>query len=164
MHCTCTCTCIYYVNIIDIIITVLFDVLINFFSEEKVPVELLQTGDLIKVVPVEKIPVDGVVIEGSSLVNESLITGESMPVAKKIDDPVIGGTINHNGALIIEATHVDRETVLSQIVTLIEDVQTSKVNHTYMIVSIMPSVRKGPHFQTSHTMHTSSFLFLSCAL
>lgn len=80
------------------------------------------------VVPGEKIPVDGVVVEGTSLVDEALITGESMPVSKTVDDPVIGGTINHNGALIIETTHVEGETVLSQIVTLIEDVQTSKVS------------------------------------
>lgn len=81
-----------------------------------------------KVVPGEKIPVDGVVIEGMSLVDEALITGESMPIAKGVDDHVIGGTVNQNGALIIKATHVGGDTMLSQIVTLIQDVQTSKVS------------------------------------
>ena len=91
-----------------------------------IPVDQVVKGDLLMVRPGEKIPVDGVIASGASSVDESMITGESMPVEKKVDDQVIGGTINKTGSFQFTATRVGPETTLSQIIRLVEDAQGSK--------------------------------------
>ena len=95
-------------------------------TEQDIPIEQVRVGDTIIVRPGEKIPVDGVVTSGSSAVDESMITGESLPVEKSTGDPVIGATINRQGLLTFEATRVGRETALAQIVRLVEQAQGSK--------------------------------------
>ncbi len=94
--------------------------------EEEIPVDHVVIGDIVLVRPGEKIPVDGRVVEGISAVDESMLTGESIPVDKKEGDPVIGATINKNGTLKIEATRVGKETALAQIVKVVEEAQGSK--------------------------------------
>jgi len=94
--------------------------------ELEVPVDDVRVGDLVLVRPGEKIPVDGVVVDGRSAVDESMLTGESLPVEKGLGDPVIGATLNKLGFLKFEATKVGRETALAQIVRLVEEAQGSK--------------------------------------
>jgi P-type Cu+ transporter len=94
--------------------------------EVDVPVEQLAVGDLIRVRPGEKVPVDGVVAEGSTTVDESMLTGESMPVGKHVGDTVIGATLNRTGSIVLRATAVGQDTTLAQIVRLVEDAQGSK--------------------------------------
>jgi Cu+-exporting ATPase len=94
--------------------------------ETEIPVEAVVVGDLIIIKPGEKIPVDGVVTEGASAVNESMITGEPIPVAKKPGDEVIGGTLNTTGSVTFRATRVGKDTALGQIVRLVEDAQATK--------------------------------------
>jgi Cu+-exporting ATPase len=95
-------------------------------NEIEVPVDDVRVGDVVIVRPGEKIPVDGVVVEGRSAVDESMLTGESLPVEKKPGDPLIGATINKLGMIKFEATKVGRETALAQIVRLVEEAQGSK--------------------------------------
>lgn len=94
--------------------------------EMDIPVDQVEVGDIVVVRPGEKIPVDGLVTSGRSTVDEALLTGESLPVDKKMGDPVIGATINKHGLLKFEATRVGRETALAQIVRLVEAAQGSK--------------------------------------
>ncbi len=95
-------------------------------EELEIPVEDVLVGDLVRVRPGEKIPVDGVVVEGRSTVDESMLTGESLPVEKFPGEKVIGATINKQGAFQFEATRVGRETALAQIIRLVEEAQGSK--------------------------------------
>ena len=94
--------------------------------EQDVPVESVQPGDIVVVRPGERLAVDGVVVEGHSAVDESMLTGESLPVDKGPGDEVIGGTINKQGLLKFEATRVGAETALAQIIRLVEEAQGSK--------------------------------------
>ncbi|GAB4274193.1 MAG: heavy metal translocating P-type ATPase [Deferrisomatales bacterium] len=95
-------------------------------DEVEIPVEEVEVGDRIRVRPGEKIPVDGTVVEGLSAVDESMITGESIPVDKGPGDVVIGATVNRTGTFVFEATRVGSETALAQIIHLVEEAQGSK--------------------------------------
>jgi len=95
-------------------------------EETEIPIELLQPGDIIVVRPGEKIPVDSTVILGASAIDESMVTGESVPVLKKVGDTVIGGTVNKEGMLIVKATKVGSDSFLSQVVKLVEDAMGKK--------------------------------------
>jgi Cu+-exporting ATPase len=95
-------------------------------SEEDVPLAQVAAGDRLRVRPGEKVPVDGEVLEGRSNVDESMVTGESMPVSKTVGDKLVGGTLNSNGALVMGATRVGPDTVLAQIVQMVAQAQRSR--------------------------------------
>jgi Cu+-exporting ATPase len=95
-------------------------------NEMDLPVEEVLVGDVIQVRPGEKVPVDGVIVEGSSAVDESMLTGESLPASKKMGDEVIGATINKTGAFKFRTTKVGKDTALAQIVKMVQDAQNSK--------------------------------------
>ncbi|MHA6261390.1 heavy metal translocating P-type ATPase [Sporosarcina sp. CAU 1771] len=97
-------------------------------EEVELPIESVIAGDIVLVKPGEKIPVDGEIIEGRSAIDESMVTGESLPVDKVAGDSVIGATINKNGALQIKATKVGKDTALAQIVKIVEQAQGSKAD------------------------------------
>ena len=100
---------------------------IRFHQQEKeIPIEQVQVNDLIIVKPGERIPVDGVIVEGSSHADESLVTGESLPVTKQVNDKVTGGSINAEGLLVIKTLAVGTETTLARIIRLVEDAQIAK--------------------------------------
>ncbi len=95
-------------------------------AEVDVPIDQVQLGDLVRVRPGEKIPVDGIVLEGASSIDESMLTGEPLPVTKTVGDEVIGATLNTSGTFLYRATRVGSETVLAQIVRLVQSAQGSK--------------------------------------
>lgn len=95
-------------------------------SEEDIPLNHVHVGNLLRVRPGEKIPVDGIVTEGTSSVDESMLTGEPMPVSKSVDDKLIGATLNTSGALVMRSERIGSETMLSQIVLMVSQAQRSK--------------------------------------
>ena len=96
-------------------------------KEIQIPKEELKIGDIMVIRPGEKIPTDGIIISGETSIDESMMTGESMPVEKKPEDKVIGGTINQDGAIKVKVTKLGKDTFLSQIIKLVEEAQSSKV-------------------------------------
>ncbi|WP_371345089.1 heavy metal translocating P-type ATPase [Ancylobacter sp. IITR112] len=95
-------------------------------SEEEVPLDAIMVGDRLRVRPGEKVPVDGTVVEGRSALDESLVTGESLPVSKGVGDAVIGGTLNRSGGLVISAEKIGRDTLLARIVQMVAQAQRSR--------------------------------------
>ena len=95
-------------------------------QEEDVPVDAIQKGDLLRVRPGEKVPVDGVIVEGQSNVDESMITGEPMPVSKGAGDRVVGATVNQTGSFLMRAERIGSETLLAQIVQMVAEAQRSR--------------------------------------
>ncbi|MCK5934926.1 MAG: HAD-IC family P-type ATPase, partial [Fulvimarina manganoxydans] len=95
-------------------------------AEKEVPLDLVRSGDTLRVKPGEAVPVDGTVLEGSSSVDESMITGEPIPVKKRADDAVTGGSINQTGSFLMRAEKVGSETMLSRIVQMVADAQRSR--------------------------------------
>jgi Cu+-exporting ATPase len=95
-------------------------------EEVEVPIDKVEVGDLVVIRPGEKIPVDGVVSDGTSAVDESMLTGEPLPVSKNPGDKIVGGTINTTGSFKFKATKIGKETVLAQIIELVQQAQTSK--------------------------------------
>src|SRR2546428_2441215 len=95
-------------------------------QEVEIPSSEIVVGDLVIIRPGEKIPVDGVIERGETTIDESLVTGESLPVDKRAGDPVVGGSINQSGSITFRATKIGADTALGQIVRLVEQAQNSK--------------------------------------
>ncbi|MBK8596798.1 MAG: cadmium-translocating P-type ATPase [Holophagales bacterium] len=95
-------------------------------GDVEVPLERVRAGDLLRILPGEKVPTDGVLVEGATAVDEALVTGESIPVEKVPGDPLLGATVNGNGAIVMKATRVGKETALAQVVKLVRQAQATK--------------------------------------
>src|SRR6266480_3042550 len=95
-------------------------------QEDEIPTEEIQKGDLLRVRPGEKVPIDGVIVEGKSNIDESMVTGESMPVSKGPDENVIGATVNQTGSFLMRAEKIGSETLLSQIIQMVADAQRTR--------------------------------------
>ena len=95
-------------------------------EEKEVPIEEVQVGDILRVRPGEQIPVDGKILKGQTTIDESMLTGESLPVDKQVDDQVFGGTVNTTGSIQFSATQVGSMTGLSRIIRMVEDTQGEK--------------------------------------
>src|SRR5213080_1929081 len=96
------------------------------WQEEEIPVDAIQKGDLLRVRPGEKVPIDGVIVEGQSNIDESMITGEPMPVSKRAVDKVVGATVNQTGSFLMHAERIGSETLLTQIVQMVAEAQRSR--------------------------------------
>jgi P-type Cu+ transporter len=105
-------------------------------AEQDIPIESVQVGDHVRVRPGEKVPVDGVIVEGMSALDESMLTGEPVPVEKSANDEVIGATLNKTGSFVFRATKVGRDTTLSQIMRMVEEAQGSKAPMQAMVDTI----------------------------
>ncbi|MBA3976655.1 MAG: heavy metal translocating P-type ATPase [Nitrosopumilus sp.] len=106
------------------------------FKESEIPIEQIVEGDLMVIRPGERIPTDGVIVDGKSSLDESALTGESIPIDKAKGDEVIGATINKNGLIKVKATKVGQDTVLSQIITLVEEAKTGKAKLEKMVEQV----------------------------
>ena len=95
-------------------------------KEEDILISELKKGDKVSVRPGERVPVDGLIVEGDTFIDESMISGEPIPVEKRLNDKVLAGTINQNGAFVMSAEKVGRETVLAQIIRMVQEAQGSK--------------------------------------
>ncbi len=146
-------------------------IVINDGKEIEVPIDEVEIGDVILVKPGEKIPVDGVVLEGNTSIDEAMLTGESMPIDKKVGDKVFAASINKNGMIKFKATKVGSDTALAQIIKLVEDAQGSKAPIAQMadivsryfvpVVCVIAAIAFLAWFLTGHSLGFSLTIFIS---